>query len=426
MANWRDRLKPARWRGVAFHVDAVDLEAGRRVVLHEYPLRDLPSSQDLGRAQRKISVTAYLLGGDYLDRRDRLLEALEQPGPGTLELPSWPAQQMVLAGAGKIAESKSEGGICRISLNFAEAGEAVHPLPVGQGPDAAAERTVAARSAARDRFARNWRTASPGSRWLSSAIGDALSREWLGLLRGMSAIASDLGLSDSLGGRLLGEALTLGQTLERNGRSIPTRALGIVAALVDPVVGSSAADALFVALDALSAAAKWSDAPWIGTSWPRGATQPGWSSIYPETDDRRVLRCNRAALAGLVSHAVFIERCRHLCAYRPTSSRDAAERRFRLMADFDDLAGRIGAADDASSNLVGALTDAALGAASALNLAAQSADLVLLRLASPASALVLAYDRYEDERRAPEIVARNAIVHPLALPVDRDLEILAR
>lgn len=47
--SWTDRLQPASFRGVAFKVDGDDLQIGRRTVVHEYPGRDTPSVEDMGR-----------------------------------------------------------------------------------------------------------------------------------------------------------------------------------------------------------------------------------------------------------------------------------------------------------------------------------------------------------------------------------------
>jgi len=55
---WRDRLRKARFRGVEFWVAADETSIGRRVVFHEYPLRDIPCAQDLGRRGRRYEVGA--------------------------------------------------------------------------------------------------------------------------------------------------------------------------------------------------------------------------------------------------------------------------------------------------------------------------------------------------------------------------------
>ena len=78
-----EQLQKASFRGVPFEVTAASLTAGRRTVVHEYPQRDKPYVEDLGRASRKLTIKAFVVGSDYLARAQRLLAAIEKPGPGT-------------------------------------------------------------------------------------------------------------------------------------------------------------------------------------------------------------------------------------------------------------------------------------------------------------------------------------------------------
>ena len=57
---WRDAMLPATFRGVEFHVELDTRASGRRTVVHEYPKRDLPYSEDMGRAAIRFSFTGYL------------------------------------------------------------------------------------------------------------------------------------------------------------------------------------------------------------------------------------------------------------------------------------------------------------------------------------------------------------------------------
>ena len=40
--SWRDRLQKGRFRGAAFLIESHDAGGGRRLALHEFPLRDEP------------------------------------------------------------------------------------------------------------------------------------------------------------------------------------------------------------------------------------------------------------------------------------------------------------------------------------------------------------------------------------------------
>ncbi|WP_171555545.1 DNA circularization N-terminal domain-containing protein, partial [Shigella sonnei] len=73
--NWRDNLYDASFRGVPFSVESDEGSFGRRVQVHEYPNRDKPYTEDLGRATRRLTINAYLVGDDYAEQRDRLITA---------------------------------------------------------------------------------------------------------------------------------------------------------------------------------------------------------------------------------------------------------------------------------------------------------------------------------------------------------------
>ncbi|HEV7286025.1 MAG TPA: DNA circularization N-terminal domain-containing protein, partial [Kaistia sp.] len=148
---WRDQLRPASFRGVPFHVDDDDLSAGRRVQIHEYPQRDKPYAEDLGRATRRITVVGYLIGPDYMAARDRLLAAVEEAGPGELVHPQFGALQVVVEEF-RTTHSSREGGMARISITFVEAGELAFPTAAAHTPSLVEQRADALRLASLDDF----------------------------------------------------------------------------------------------------------------------------------------------------------------------------------------------------------------------------------------------------------------------------------
>lgn len=91
--NWRDKLHPASFRGISFLVDADDIQAGRRLQIHEFPKRDKAFAEDMGRSTREINLTAWVAGDDFMASRTQLLEALEKARPGTLVHP-WYGRRM--------------------------------------------------------------------------------------------------------------------------------------------------------------------------------------------------------------------------------------------------------------------------------------------------------------------------------------------
>ena len=123
-------LRPASFRGVPFDAFEEHSESGgRRLVRHEFPLRDTPYTEDLGRKAGQWQVEAFILRNrwsDYEASRNRLRDALSAAGPGTLIHP-WLGQMQVCVDGYTVRESTREGGYCQFSVTFVEAGSLVEP-----------------------------------------------------------------------------------------------------------------------------------------------------------------------------------------------------------------------------------------------------------------------------------------------------------
>ncbi|WBT59334.1 DNA circularization protein [Kosakonia oryzendophytica] len=124
---WKDRLVDASFRGVAFKVESEDAGVGRRVETHEFPNRDKPYTEDLGKVSFRPNISAYVIGEDCYDQRDRLIEALNKPGPGTLIHPSYGEVKVCVDGEARVSTSASDGRMVRFDLRFVEAGELSYP-----------------------------------------------------------------------------------------------------------------------------------------------------------------------------------------------------------------------------------------------------------------------------------------------------------
>ena len=131
-AVWRKALMPASFNGARFHCEANSRESGRRIVQHQFPKKDLPYAEDMGRAAREFSVRGYcivfpydseytLYSRDYRRARDELVKQLEAEGPGTLQLPTQPSQQVVCPRY-RLSEEERFGGYCVIDMTFQEYG----------------------------------------------------------------------------------------------------------------------------------------------------------------------------------------------------------------------------------------------------------------------------------------------------------------
>lgn len=88
-------------------------------------------TEDLGKITFRPSITAYVVGDDCFDQRDRLIDALNKPGPGTLVHPTYGELKVCVDGEVRVSTSKSEGRIVRFDLKFVEAGELSYPTSGG-------------------------------------------------------------------------------------------------------------------------------------------------------------------------------------------------------------------------------------------------------------------------------------------------------
>lgn len=126
--SWRDQLQPASFRGVAFEWEDSSGTIGRRVEVHEYPKRDNHWAEDLGLSTGKpLRLRAFIVGTNYMTQRDRLIEALNKSGPGTLVHPRFGAMQVIALDDSTWTESTRNGGMATFDLVFVLAGEKALP-----------------------------------------------------------------------------------------------------------------------------------------------------------------------------------------------------------------------------------------------------------------------------------------------------------
>lgn len=145
-ASWRDQMGPATFRGVPFFVESADYSSGRKLVVHEYPQKDLPFADDLGRKGRKFPVEGYVIGENYFTARDALIAALEDSGgPGELVHPYHGTKRVAVADF-RVHETRDAGGIAAFSIEFVET-PVTAPAPVAT-TDKSATLKLSAASAA--------------------------------------------------------------------------------------------------------------------------------------------------------------------------------------------------------------------------------------------------------------------------------------
>jgi hypothetical protein len=122
---WRDRYQEAAFRNAQFYVETDARSGGRRIALHEYPKRNVPYAEDMGRKALRFLVQGYLIGPNYWDQKNRLIAELEKDGPGQLRLPLpyQMADVKVIVMSFTTTEARERGGYCQVDMDFVEYGD---------------------------------------------------------------------------------------------------------------------------------------------------------------------------------------------------------------------------------------------------------------------------------------------------------------
>lgn len=86
--DWTKTLWRTTYKGAAFWVQTDTEGGGRRIVIHEFPMRDTPYLEDLGERYREFTVTAYVASDRADTEAAALMSTCAQRGPGPVVLPT--------------------------------------------------------------------------------------------------------------------------------------------------------------------------------------------------------------------------------------------------------------------------------------------------------------------------------------------------
>ncbi len=395
-----ESLRPASFRGVGFHVDSSDMGAGRRTQVHEYPQRDKPWTEDLGRAAREVSFDAFVVGVDYVDQANKLLAALEEAGPGTLVHPWFGTLTVSQKDLARVSFNSALGQ-ARFSLQFVEAGEL--QFPQAQSSTQAASRIAAGKleASAIDAFAEKFNVKGFQDFVTAAANGDlarVLGIASAGRLGAMLGFASQLATTVSAAVALVSNPRTLGFKI------LGAFGLSSIATTV----------------------AAWSNIV-------RGISRLGQSpALAPPAPPRVYTRSRRQAYTNTVAttaltRQVLLAQAVGASSLVGTSADTTPITHTDMMAVRNELITALDAESLTATDAVYvALQDARAAVWADLTTRARdSARLSSLTPSDTTPALVVAYAYYEDASREADIVARNGIRHPGFVPA-RPLKVLTR
>lgn len=433
-------LQQASFRGVPFGVRVDVGQFGRRVADHDYPFRDTPWAEDIGRAGRRFTITGFLIaddlvygGGDVVAQRDAMVSALEAAGPGTLVHPTL-GVMTVSAEPSTITGRWDEGRYFEILFNFVESGQQIFPSTATSTTNAVTTAATAADGAASDDFATAMTPLLPAGAIIAETASLAAA-PWGSELAAIGADATSLtNLAAALPGNfgrffnganvsaLSGFAQLLSPSTTLDDLVADASAARVAIATAVTTVAEVAGD---LGLGASSAA------PADLAASAQSAVAAALTSIANPADAIRLLAdlaegvpvagANAAAtglaLNDLFRRAAVVALAQASSAYQPQSYDDANAVRGVVAAALDveiAIAGDEG--EDETFNALRALRVAVVQDLTARG--ATLAPIVRIRLPAPIPALVLAQSLYRDPTRADQLVAEAGVAcdNPLFMP----------
>jgi prophage DNA circulation protein len=391
--SWKERFRPASFRGVGFSIESADTSGGRRVVTHEYPGRSTPYTEDLGRSAREFSVEGFIVGADYDRQRERLVAACEADGPGELVHP-YKGTRRVYCTSVSEREQISEQRIVRVSMQFVEAGTAGRPSK------------TAAPAAQVDRAALQTTQASEAQLVSDFSLTGMPEFVRSGALATLRDAANTVRTALDRVGQIRDEAVAAIEFVADNAEALvdaPGDMAGAITRMIDDVTGalSDAGDALDVGED-MRGLGDYND------------------TITGNTRTRDQQRRNRAAIQRHTRVAALSAASRASARVQWPSRGRAEKRRDDLLAwtDEEQLI-----TDD--STLFAALQQQRVRVAEAVPPRDERLPQIrTMTLGQTEPALVTAYRLYTDPERGDAIARRNGVRHSGFMPGGEQLEYL--
>ena len=445
-------LLPGDIDGIPFFVDDHNGQFGRRYVIHEYPGRDKPFVEDMGRKTRELSINAFVIGVDYMAQRDALIAAAEQPGVKRMTHP-WLGRMDVFIELLGVSESTRYGGMAAIELSVVEAGADQFPAQIENTPAATLEQVPEAHQSVMDSFGDivNFSPSSFLQQHMQGLVG-SIDSALTGMIGGMPMPG---GLLDSA--LSAGEAALLGKNPFSAVLGQLSSPAGFVSSLVSVGSGSTGllsrvmhvgysrllrAGALrdlktttnFYGGSPVAISARAFSATPAAVSVSAYSARPVtplrviqsmepvalWPALPSGTANKQQAATNQLAVQSAVAQISAIEQARMTAALEYPTKNDAYAVR-------DYLTSRLAAlAKTADYSVYTQLQKLRAAVHKDLTVRGNAyASLTTLRVPDTLSALVLSYQHFGTSTRADELLERNPTVeHPAMIPGGTVLEVL--
>ncbi|MGY2732394.1 DNA circularization protein [Sphingomonas sp. UYP23] len=427
-------LLPATFRGVPFVVTNDSVSVGRRQAVHQYPGRDEPWAEDMGRTARRFRLRGFIatgsirtVGGPIQLQRLLLLAALEKEGSGTLTHPTLGILNISVLNS-EIEQDLGAGRMSNISLEFVESGKRSFPSLLVSGSKLLSKLAgivtiamdlVAVASIVSKAIGGKAAAASTSKTYAASVViagADATSLVHLAAQLpgdfGRFSAGANAGLQDSAASPYAADTSIPALISAASQQRVSIEA---AANQVSAAAGNLNADADFSTLS--DAVISLIDALLSACSNPADAVRLLIGLIQNPPGDVTAGTVGGVALIRVFQRSACFALARACGAYQPSSYDDAASLLARVADVIDGVAiVAADAGDDASfealNGLLTALTE---------NLRARGAELAPMKdftLAEPLPDVVLAQRLYRDPSRADQLLGEIDPIHPLFCPTD--------
>jgi prophage DNA circulation protein len=423
-----NQLQEASFRGVSFWVRTDKENYGRRIITHEYPMRDEHTNEDLGEKAQTFHVTGYVFGDDAQSQKEAVVSACRRRGPALLQLPAKNAF-MAVCNTCSVSRSKDEIGAFELNFEFTAepmSGGAPTPAPVFAGLISSVATDVLI-GALTNVFAATYQP----SNVLQYVTTNAQMRV-IGFADRVLALMADAPAAVSQDAAT--EAITAAIGMAQNAAVIaqpspnaspPEAVVNTIAEVISNISNALAPDAAMIVFENL---ATYAVAEAVG---PSGAARYGAHGLLPSVGisgsfvsigDETFLPtpapseladgANAAAFNGAVRSLALVAFAKAVASTKFASRRDALRVRANLVELFDQQLQRT-----LDETVIGALLDARDYAVKALTQSITSIiPVVTVSATRSMPSIYWAYRLYKDATRATELADRNRVPTPAYMP----------
>lgn len=404
------RYRKASFRGVEFNITERSWSSGRRNHLHEYPDKDTPFAEDLGKKAGNYPVTAFVIGDDYQSKRDALCKACTEKGPGELIHPDY-GSLTVLCDSITVREVHSAQRMATIELIFIEAGAQAIPETSIDLSDSVLSSASDMMAAAKNDFLSGF-SLSEGVAGLTSLVGNIADVA----NDAIDAIGSGLEYAEDMAGDLTGamnklvDAATSAAELKNSAErflNMPSE----LASRIDTVFSVVASMAgtkpeAFATVRELASQSNASD------------------NASTANEDARAEKLAMQHIEQLTKQVVVAKEAEVITKIEFDNAEDATTVLESFIDDVDEV--ELFEPVEPSSELMQALRNTKEVVVEYIReIILELPRMRTIQLPEKMPSLVLAYDLYEDLSRADEIESRNKIPYPAFVPSGKDLKVLS-